>query len=162
MPVIIDGHNLLWEVRDIDEYYHRMDEIQLCYILSRYFSRIEDSGEIIFDGTGPPDKNVFNSVSNIDVFFAGLDNDSDTVIEEKIKANSAPKRLTIVSSDRRLRRAASLRKAIAIKSNVFWADVQRQLSRKSISQEPGAKEHGLSDSETQKWIEYFGFGGKKA
>ncbi|MHC4631216.1 MAG: NYN domain-containing protein, partial [Planctomycetota bacterium] len=103
---IIDGHNLLHSIRDVDEGTESISDVQLCRIVGRYLKQIGRTGEIIFDGTGPRDKSEFENISNLEVFFAGLNTDTDTIIEDKIKANTAPKRLTIVSSDRRLRKAA--------------------------------------------------------
>jgi predicted RNA-binding protein with PIN domain len=121
-----------------------------------YLKRIGESGEIIFDGTGPPDKSGFDNISNLEVFFAGIGTDTDTVIEEKIRVNTAPKRLSIVSSDRRLRKAAQARKATVIKSEVFWNNVEKQVSRKEKEKEPAGKRLGLSESETEQWLKYFG------
>jgi len=64
--------------------------------------------------------------------------------------------LTIVSSDRRLRKAALARKATTVKSEVFWKEVQKQLSRKRPKKEPEEKRQGLTESETDKWLEFFG------
>jgi predicted RNA-binding protein with PIN domain len=113
-------------------------------------------GEIIFDGTGPPDKSGFDNISNLEVFFAGVGTDTDTVIEDKIKARTETKRLMIVSSDRRLRKAARARKAASVKSEDFWNNVQKQLGRKKTAKEPAAKRRGLSQSETKQWLEFFG------
>ena len=154
--IIIDGHNLLHAIHKVDEGYESISDVQLCWIVSRYLKLTGERGEIIFDGTGPRDKSGFDNISNLEVFFAGLHSDTDTVIEDKIKASTAPKRLTIVSSDRRLRKAARARKAISIKSDVFWNNVQKQLSRKRPPREPAAKRRGLSESETKQWLEFFG------
>jgi len=89
-------------------------------------------------------------------FFAGLGSDTDTVIEDKIGASTAPKRLTIVSSDRRLRKAALVRKATAVKSEIFWSDLQKQLSQKKKVKEPAAKWQGLTNGETKQWLDFFG------
>jgi predicted RNA-binding protein with PIN domain len=124
--------------------------------VGRYLKLIGEKGEIIFDGTGPRDKSRFDSISNLEVLFAGLSTDTDTIIEDKIRANTAPKRLTIVSSDRRLRKAAQARKAMAVKSEVFWNNLQKQLSRKKRIREPAAKRQGLSESETKQWLKFFG------
>jgi predicted RNA-binding protein with PIN domain len=117
---------------------------------------IRKQGEIIFDGTGPRDKSHFDNIANLEVCFAGLGKDADTVIENKIKANTAPKRLSIVSSDRRLRDAARARRATAVKSEVFWDNLHKQLKRKKPVKEPEAKRVGLSESETKQWLEFFG------
>jgi predicted RNA-binding protein with PIN domain len=152
----IDGHNLLHSIRKAEEGIGKISDVQLCHIIGSYLRLTGQKGEIIFDGTGPPDKSGFDGIHNLEVFFAGFDTDTDTVIEDKIIANSAPKRLKIVSSDRRLRKAAKARKAISIKSEDFWSNMQKQLSRKKTAKEPDAKRRGLSESETSRWLEIFG------
>ena len=152
----IDGNNLLHSVQKDDPDSGPISDVQLCRIIGSYLKLTGQSGEIIFDGTGPPDKSGFDGIGNLEVFFAGSGTDADTVIEDKITANSAPKRLTIVSSDRRLRKAARARKATSIKSEVFWNNMQKQLSRKQMAKEPAAKRRGLSESETRQWLEIFG------
>jgi predicted RNA-binding protein with PIN domain len=112
---------------------------------------------MIFDGTGPPDKSCFQNTSNMEIFFVGVRTDADTVIEDKISVNSAPKRLRVVSSDNRLIKAARKRKAVAVKSELFWSQVIKQLSRKRGISEPLAKRGGLSESETDRWLNEFGF-----
>jgi predicted RNA-binding protein with PIN domain len=154
---IIDGHNLLHAIIKLEEDSAVISDVGLCRILGSYFTLTGQKGEIIFDGTGPPDKGRFNNISGLEVFFAGLGTDTDTVIEDKISANTAPKGLTIVSSDRRLRSAAHKRKAASIKSDVFWNDVQKQLSRKRPVKEPTEKRQGLNEGETEQWLEFFGF-----
>lgn len=154
--IIIDGHNLLHSVIKTGQDSEPISDVQLCHIISKYLMAIRDNGEIVFDGTGPRDKTQFDNISNLEVFFAGLSNDADTIIETKLRANTAPKRLSIVSSDRRLRDSARARKAIAVKSEAFWDNIQKQLSRKKPAKEPKAKRMGLSESETNQWLEFFG------
>ena len=156
MPIIIDGHNLLHSIQKAEEGFESISDVQLCQAISRYLKLIGEKGQIIFDGTGPPDKGGFDNISNLEVFFAGQGSDADTVIEDKIKINTAPRRLTVVSSDRRLRDAARARKATAVKSQVFWANLQKQLSRKRTIKEPAAKRRGLNESETKQWLKFFG------
>jgi predicted RNA-binding protein with PIN domain len=153
--IIIDGHNLLHLVHK-DESCDPPSDVGLCRIISMYLKQTGQTGEIIFDGTGPPDKNGFDNISNLEIFFAGLGTDTDTVIEDKISASTAPKRLTIVSSDRRLRKAARARKATSIKSEVFWNNIQKQLSRKRPPKEPPEKRKGLTEGETRQWLDIFG------
>ncbi len=156
MPVIIDGHNLLHSIQQTGEDSEPISRIQLCRILSGYLKLIDENGEIVFDGTGPRDKSGFDNISNLEVFFAGIGMDADTVIEDKIKANTAPRRLTVVSSDRRLRDSARARKATSVKSEVFWNNLRKRLRRKKTFKEPTAKRRGLSESETKQWLEFFG------
>ncbi len=153
---IIDGHNLLHSIEKTDEGSESISDVQLCRIVGRYLKLIGEKGEIVFDGTGPRDKSGFDNISNLEVLFAGRATDTDTIIEDKIRANTAPKRLTIVSSDRRLRKAAQATKARVVKSQAFWNNLQKQLSRKKGIREPAAKRQGLTDGETKQWLEFFG------
>lgn len=157
MGVIIDGHNLLRSIQKTSEEQESITAVGLCRFISRYLQLTGEKGEIIFDGTGPPDKTGFDNIRNLEVFFAGMNSDADTVIEDKIKASTAPKGLTIVSSDRRLRDAAKARRATVVKSQVFWEGVQKELGRKRRVQEPQAKRDGLSESETEQWLKFFEF-----
>jgi len=153
----IDGHNLLHAVLKAEDAPEAFGDLELCGIVGRYIELTGRPGVMVFDGAGPRDKSGFDDVGNLEVVFAGLGADADTVIEDKISASTAPKRLAVVSSDRRLRKAALTRKCTSIKSEAFWEDVCRQLSRKRPAQEPAAKRQGLSESETDQWLDAFGF-----
>jgi predicted RNA-binding protein with PIN domain len=147
----------MWAIRQCPDEKGPNSDCQLCRLIGRYLGLIGESGEIVFDGTGPPDKRGFDQIENIEVFFAGAGTDTDTIIEEKIQASTAPKRLVIVSSDRRLRKAAHTKKATAVKSEAFWEDMRKQLSRKPGPKEPREKRNGLTEGETEQWLEIFGF-----
>jgi len=157
MPVIIDGHNLLWSVRNLEEG-TSITDVKLCQILDSYFRVVGTIAEIIFDGVGPPNKTEFDNVKNLEITFSGRASDCDTVIEQRILASTAPKLLTVVSSDRRLRDAAAARKAIAVKSEDFWSDVEKRLAKQRKSKEPPGKRGGLTESETELWLKAFGLG----
>jgi predicted RNA-binding protein with PIN domain len=154
MPVIIDGHNLLWAIRNTEDGISITDAM-LCRILDSYFGLVSEKAEIIFDGTGPRNKTEFNNIRNLEVTFSGRAIDCDSVIEQRILASTAPKLLTVVSSDRRLRNAAAARKAAAVKSEDFWKNVEKQLSRQRKNKEPAAKRAGLTESETELWLKTF-------
>lgn len=179
--LIIDGHNLLHSIQKISPVRSRpgkrrngtskyqrtsngasegsdlISDVWLCRIISEYLRLTGEKGEIVFDGTGPRDKSEFDDINNLDVFFAGLSTDADTVIEDKIRISTAPRRLTVVSSDRRLQAAARARKATMVKSQIFWNDLCKRLSRrKKTTKEPAAKQLGLTESETEQWLKFFG------
>jgi predicted RNA-binding protein with PIN domain len=157
MPYLVDGYNLQKQIHKVDPEFETLSDTYLCKILSRYLKAVRDQGQIIFDGIGPPDKTEFENLDNIEVIFTGRNIDADSVIEQKIKANTAPKKLVVVSSDRRLRVAAAKRKAIGIKSEDFWPMVTSQLSRRSKHRaEPRSKHDGLTQSETDVWCDFFG------
>ncbi len=154
--IIIDGHNLLHSIVKLHEESEPISDIRLCWIISRYMKAIGENGEIVFDGAGPRDKSQFDNIASLEVFFAGLGKDADSLIENRIRANTAPKRLSVVSSDRRLRKTAQARRATAVKSEIFWDNLQKQLTRKKPIKEPKAKRVGLSESETKQWLDFFG------
>jgi hypothetical protein len=153
---IIDGNNLLHTVNKIEGDFQSINDVDLCKAVGVFLRLTGQTGEVIFDGAGPRDKTGFDNIENLEVFFSGLKTDTDTVIENKIKASTAPKRLVIVSSDRRLRKAAHIRKAASVKSGVFWINLQKVLSRKTQIREPQAKRKGLSEGETEQWMDFFG------
>ena len=84
MPIVIDGYNLLWSLQKAGREGDVVDDVELCMVLGRYFKSIGQTGEIIFDGTGPADKSGFNVVTNLEIFYSGLGADADGVIEDKI------------------------------------------------------------------------------
>jgi predicted RNA-binding protein with PIN domain len=157
MPVIIDGYNLLWAIqhtgRDMDEY----TDLQMCFILGRYFKSKGETGQVVFDGTGPPDKETFFNIEWLDVRFVGFSTDADTVIINKIHSSSAPKNLEIVTNDREIKDAGRRRKTKITSSENFWNKVQKTLSLKEGQvKEPHEKQHGISEAETDMWMKYFG------
>lgn len=154
---IIDGDNLLWALRQKPEERDITTELELCRALSRYFALTGEPGQVVFDGAGPADRSDFDQIANPEIIFAGFNRDADSVIEERLKANTSPRRVTVVSSDRRLRKAAALRKAAGMKSEDFWELVRRELKRgRPRKPEPQEKREGLSEGETDQWMEAFG------
>jgi predicted RNA-binding protein with PIN domain len=96
----------------------------------------------------------------ITVMFASRDEDADTVIERLIAADSAPKRLTVVSSDHRLQRAAKRRKATAQDSDVWFAQLLRDRaarSKPSSTADLPKPEGPLTTGEVSQWLREFGY-----
>jgi predicted RNA-binding protein with PIN domain len=154
---IIDGDNLLWALRETFEDREIGTELEMCRVLSRYFASTGEPGQVVFDGAGPADRSEFDTITNPEILFAGFNRDADSVIEERLKVNTSPRRVTVVSSDRRLRKAAAMRKAAGVKSEEFWELVRKELARKKPrKREPEAKREGLTDGETDQWMEAFG------
>ena len=154
MSIIIDGYNLLRWVQQ-DEDYEDINEVSLCAVISEYLTRTRKYGQVVFDGLGPPDKTHLGGLPNLEVYFSGMETDADTIIAEKIIANTAPKNLVIVSTDREVRAAAMSRKAVSVRSDIFWEVVVVQLERKLPIREPKEKQTGISDMETEQWLDFF-------
>jgi len=155
--VLVDGHNLLWAVQGMAERPAGISDVGLCRLVGQYLKRVKESGEIVFDGPGPRDKTDFDDIDGIEALFAGLGRDADSIIEEKIAANTGPRNLIVVSSDNRLRQAARARKAESVKSEDFWLRLVKELERpRRAAEEPSGKTHGLSEGETDQWLDVFG------
>ena len=156
MPYLIDGYNLLRSVQKLEEF-STLTDVQLCRVVSDFLSCVRDHGHIVFDGVGPPDKSAFGGIPLLEVYFSGQSYEADDIIEGKISDNSAPKSLVVVSSDRRLRNTASKRKAKSVSSEFFWKALLSQLEKQASrpAPEPTEKRHGLTDRETDVWLDIF-------
>lgn len=152
--LIIDGYNLLWSIHK-EANYSELDDLQLCRLIGQYLKLVKKQGQIVFDGIGPPDKAPFGQIANLEVIFSGQTKDADTVIEAKIAVDSAPRRLTIVSSDQRIRKAARAAKAVSVKSEKFYSRMLQLLSRREPRAEPSEKQLGLDPAQTKQWLKYF-------
>jgi predicted RNA-binding protein with PIN domain len=155
MLLLVDGYNLLWAVKKLTEQESVVTDVRMCWYVNEYLRKIKQMGEMIFDGVGPPDKRGFDGFTNLEIIFSGRDIEADTVIENKIRINSAPKGLTVISSDRRVRDAAKTRRAISIKAEDFWLGLTKELEKKERIKEPKQKRHGLTDGETDYWLKEF-------
>jgi predicted RNA-binding protein with PIN domain len=156
MPYLIDGYNLLWSIFKDDEHFEPVDDAGLVSTLSLYCQDVGDEGDVVFDGIGPPNKRPFKQISRISVVFSGQGIEADDVIEDKIALCRSPKKPCVVSSDRRVRRAAQQVKAQSCRSDEFWTMVLKRLLRKRGPKEPMGKRHGLTDAETREWLKQFG------
>lgn len=154
MPVIVDGYNLLRVIQK-QEQFAGMDEVEMCRFLAEYLRRVRDRGQVVFDGIGPPDKSGLGGWNNMEVYFAGEHTDADSIIEEKIEDNTAPRSLVVVSSDRRLRTAAKRRKAVSVGAEEFWLIMCKTLEKDLPRPEPKEKRHGVTDAETDQWLDIF-------
>jgi len=157
MPVIVDGYNLLKSLNKTGNDFEDLSDVSMCKIIAAYLSRTRQAGEVVFDGIGPPDKAPFENTGPLEVVFSGRTKDADTVIENKIAVNTAPRRLIVASNDRRIRAAARKRKASVVKCEAFWSEVIKSLTQnKRPRPEPREKQIGISQSETEQWLKAFG------
>lgn len=155
--LIVDGYNLLRAVQSLLEQDTDFADINLCRMIDEYLFRSKKRGQIIFDGIGPKDKAPFNNLRNLEVVFSGTSREADDVIEKLISQDSAPKNLSVVSNDNRIKAAANKRKADAVDCIDFWTQLLKELERKKKKQvEPLGKFYGISEAETEYWLREFG------
>ncbi len=113
---------------------------------------------IVFDAeSAPPGLPRTVDHDGMTVRYATEYEDADSLIEELIAKHSAPRSLTVVSSDHRLHRAARRRKAKPVDSEVWYAELVRQRRERSHGKPSGAtKPHDLpTKAEVEFWLEEF-------
>lgn len=156
--LIIDGYNLLRSVQGLLEQSSEISDIQLCRIINDYIYRTKKKGCVVFDGIGPRIKDAFNNLFNLEIIFSGTTHEADDIIEKLILQSTGAKDLIVVSSDRRIKKAAEKKKATAVDCVDFWTEVIKQLeNKKKKAAEPQAKFIGISEAETEYWLKEFGF-----
>jgi hypothetical protein len=161
MPFLIDGYNLLRAVQKQLEQ-AEFAEAELCLLLREFLRRVRQRGTIVFDGIGPPHKERLQGAGSLQIIFSGRDVEADTVIERLIAENTAPKRLAVVSSDRRILSAAKRRKCPGVKVLDFWRQVCLTVEKETPIREPQEKQRGISSAETELWLQEFGLGKKRS
>lgn len=159
MPVLVDGNNLLHTVRACDPQ-HPPSRASLCLWLAEWGRRKRTRIAIVFDGPRPRGAAAQQiGESGISVEFSGAGITADAVIIEKLNQDSAARRLTVISTDRAIARAARRRKAKAERSDEFWQRVVRDLAKpvRRRPREPSEKREGLTDEASRAWLAEFGF-----
>lgn len=94
---------------------------------------------------------------SIRVVYPGPGRDADSHIESLIADHSAPRRLLVVSSDRRIQVAARSRRARVMTSDEFLRALAED-ARRGSGRRPGRPidEAPLEDREVKSWLEEFG------
>ncbi len=164
MPLIIDGYNLLnasgvfgrGRGRSALEQSRRA----LLDFLAEHLDPDEVSGtRVAFDAKGaPPGLPRESLYRGLTVQYAARHEEADDLIEELIRAESAPRRLTVVSSDHRLQRAARRRKATAIDSDVWFDQVvaRRREGKHTGGETDVTPEKPSSENDVTAWLQRFG------
>jgi hypothetical protein len=86
--------------------------------------------------------------------FAPRGTEADDLLEELIRNHSSPRALTVVSSDHRLHRAARRRRASAIDSDRWVAEVLR--AGQGGGESKPASGEKLALDELKEWLKEFG------
>lgn len=114
---------------------------------------------IVFDAAeAPPGLPRVVDSHGMTVRYAAGYPDADTLIEELIEADHVPRSLLVVSSDRRIQRAARRRRAGIVNSDVWYAEVHRnrQAGGASASDAPVKPTGKPSAAEVEYWVKKFG------
>ena len=162
MSLLIDGYNLLYAVgivgRDTGGVgLQRSLTAMLNFLAETIAPDLLRRTTVVFDGVAPgfPLQGDYQGVM---VQFAGRGHDADSLLEELILANTAPRRLVVVSSDHRLQRAARRRKARPVDSDVWYRELiaQQRARRQREQQSTGRPAVPLLEEDVDYWLRQFG------
>jgi predicted RNA-binding protein with PIN domain len=165
MPLIIDGYNLLNEVGIVGRGAGPGGLERARLALLNFLAESLDPKEIaktavVFDSREAPwglPRTVLHR--GLSVKFASKYPDADCLIEELIEQETSPRRLTVVSSDHRLQRAARRRRARAVDSDVWYAEIlyaRRERQDRSQEKAPDRPPVPLLAEDVEYWLEQFG------
>jgi len=162
MPLLIDGYNLLHASGILGRgrgrgSLERSREALLNVLAESLPAREVSRTVVVFDAHDPPwGLSRQADHRGLTIYFASRHADADTMIEELIKAHSAPRKLVVVSSDHRIQRAAKRRRATAIDSDRWFGELMRARQMPATSNDESKKPEGpFSPGEVDYWLSQF-------
>ncbi len=153
MPYLIDGHNLIGKLPDIDlDDPH--DEAKLVQKLAGFCARRKSRCVVVFDH-GLPGGVSRMSTSKVKVIFASHKERADDVIIRRIRREKNAKRWTVVSSDNEVLATARRYRMTAQKSAEFANTLRRPppAPKPDVSEAADVK---LTPDEVEEWLKVFG------
>jgi len=163
---LIDGYNLWWASEDIgpDNEVGTLEAARqslIQWLLDTLTTELAKKTVVVYDAKNPPANrtNLFNYQGLLVHFAVGYP-DADTLMESYIDVHTAPRNLTVVSSDHRVQRAAKRRRAQAIDSNVWYQRINHEMKAKRVAQKTDRSKPNqkLEEFEVNAWLQNFGLG----
>lgn len=163
MRWLIDGYNVMHAAGRLGP---RLSREGFRRARRRFLDEIADTlpvdrpGDVtvVFDASVPPgDFPLSSTYRGLRVIFAYGDEDADSRIEYILGKDSSPGSLTVVSSDRRIRDAASRRRARPITADAFLdlKDHPRGFSPPRAPEPAPDRETMLASQDADEWVEVF-------
>ncbi|HEY4309955.1 MAG TPA: NYN domain-containing protein [Pirellulales bacterium] len=163
MALIIDGYNLMHAAGIIAPgvgpgSLERSRLALLNFVVESLEPAALAATTVVFDARqappGLPREMVYRGIT---VRFAAGYESADELIEHLIQKHSAPRRLTVVSSDHRLHRAARRRKAQPIDSDRWYEQVLAKRNERHRNAKPKVRKPPtpLARSEVEYWLSQF-------
>lgn len=154
MPVIVDTYNLLHLTGELGAEAAALDIPSLARLITR--SRFAAEPIILVcDGTPPGGRRPITP-PGVDVVYSGPDRCADLTIEHFIRRTSAPRRLTVVSSDRAIQAAARKRRAKVLDSETFLGRLLNDAARDDGAPRPARPPGSLPPDDVADWLSFFG------
>jgi uncharacterized protein len=158
MPYLFDGYNVYHAARKLTEQWSDITSIALCRLIGQDMCYLRDWSIVVFDGSRPRGRPAdVDPAKHIKIIYSGHDSDADVLLEELIEKNTAPRRLTVVSTDRQVRKATRRRRAKSLTSREYLEFMIKRSQRPAPPPpEPREKRHGLPEGQLDQWLELFG------
>ena len=153
MSFLIDGNNLNFALVDAEG--SPVSRQRLCRMLAPLLA----AGEwvcVVFDGPSPQAALATEIAGQVHVEYAAPQS-ADQILVRLIRDDTAPRRLTVVSTDHVIRQAARRRRCRSVTSEEFASFVHR-LNRRRLpagTEEPDEKTRGLSPQQVDQWLKEF-------
>jgi len=161
MPVIIDAYNVLFAYRGMlggDTIESTREK--LIGLLTYYQKLTREKMTLIFDGsheiTSWPRK---EKSGNLDIIYADPDIEADDLINDIVAESHAKRRLTVISSDRKVRNFAHKNGAVSEPAGMFIEKVLKRVEKNEArkkNSEPREKYVGLSANDVSYWKRFLG------
>jgi uncharacterized protein len=163
MALVIDGYNLLNATGiagrgTAGTSLARSRTALLDFLAERLAADERRTTTVVFDArNAPPGLEPTLNHRGITVRFARPHREADDLIEDLIRSDTSPRRLTVVSSDHRLHRAARRRRATPVDSDIWFRQFARRAvqpsERVDLSEDVEAQ---LASPELDEWLRIFG------
>lgn len=162
MALLIDTYNVLHLAAASPDALSGLDVAGLAELVAAHGMGSSREATLVCDGTkGPTDGESSRQIApGVMVRYAGSGADADTLLERLIEEDSAPRRLLVVSSDRRVQRAAQRRRARVESSEVFLRRLierARRAGKASTGANPLRAQVPLDVYSTAGWMRVFGY-----
>jgi hypothetical protein len=154
MPYIIDGHNLIAHLDDID-LTDPHDEARLVLKLKGFCARVRKKCIVIFDKGLPGGTSSLSNHSVKVIFAAAHQTNADRIIMERIKRTPDATNWTVVTSDEEIRTVARS----AGMNALHCVDFAEIVNPPPAQDKPhrGVDEHvRVSEDEIEEWLDIFG------
>jgi hypothetical protein len=160
MRFLIDGYNLLFALGLLRKQMgaRALERARAELLLWLHRAHVGRAGQVtvVFDGRGAREQlEAVQAENEMRVLFA-VGRSADDFIEEMIRRDADPRKLTVVSSDHRIQAAAKRRRCISWDNSKYidWALEHGHDPPKPPR--PPAKPETPSPEETERWLREFG------
>jgi predicted RNA-binding protein with PIN domain len=164
MAVLVDGYNVIFADEELADAMRcgRTEQARegLVARLTQYQALSGEPVIVVFDGTvdvGLP----ADGRAAVKILYSRSPQKADEVLREILDTAPNPRGLTVVSTDREIRKAAKAKRAKPVLADAFLKEMERLFAREEDAPppEPGEK-YGqpISRNELRQWLKIFGEG----